>query len=486
VQQVLVALFCLLSLTAGTAKSSTASAPAAAVKSRLIVLTDIEADPDDTQSLVRLLLYANDIDLEGLVATTSVHQRARVAPESIRRVIGEYARVRDNLALHDPAYPTAAALEALVSTGQPVYGMAGIGPGRDTDGSRRIIAALERPDERPLWVAAWGGPNTLAQALLTIRDMRSPQEAARLLSRLRVYTISDQDDTGHWIRSEFPDLFYIVSPGGYGAATWTGINHVVDGLDNSTVSNDWLAANIQQGHGPLGAAYPDVAYGMEGDTPSFLGLIPNGLNVPERPDWGGWGGRYELRLPDRSTLDPAGFTGGVPVSAETRPIWTNAIDSVTPRVPRPFGQATGPIDRTYTGFRETLWRWRDDFQNDFAARMDWTVRDREHANHPPIVRLAHADRLTVNSGDAVPLSALGTSDPDGDSLSYWWFQYPEAGTYADPISLWGAENLYARGFIAPDVDHPREAHFVVRVTDKGTPALSRYRRVIVAILPGSS
>jgi hypothetical protein len=485
VHRIIQALACLISALLVAASAPAAAQDATAGKSRLLVLTDIEADPDDTQSLIRLLLYSNEIDLEGLVATTSIHQRSRVAPESIRRVIGEYAKVRDNLALHDPAYPTAAALAKLVGTGQSGYGMAAVGPGKDTDGSRRIIAALEASDERPLWVAGWGGPNTLAQALLTIRATRAPQEARRLISKLRVYTISDQDDSGPWIRKEFPDLFYIVSPGGYGAATWTGINNAVDGLANKTISNGWLAENIQQGHGPLGAAYPDVAYGMEGDTPSFLGLIPNGLNVPERPDWGGWGGRYALRLPDRRELDPDGFTGGVPVPAETRPIWTNATDRLTPYVAKPFGRAVGQSERSYTGFRETLWRWRDDFQNDFAARMDWTVLPPDKANHPPIVRLAHADRLTVRSGDAVPLSALGTSDPDGDSLSYWWFQYPEAGTYTGAISLWGAENLQVGGFTAPKVDSPQALHFILRVTDKGTPALSRYRRVVIKILPAS-
>lgn len=452
-------------------------------KSRLLVLTDIEADPDDTQSLIRLFLYSNEIDLEGLVATTSVHQKARLAPESIRRVIAEYAKVRDNLALHDPAFPKADVLTNLVAKGQPVYGMAGVGDGKETEGSQAIIAALEEADARPLWVAAWGGSNTLAQALFTIRATRSPQETKRLVSRLRVYTISDQDDGGPWMRKEFPELFYIVSPGGYGAATWTGINSVIDGVDNTTISNGWLAENIQQGHGPLGAAYPDTAYGVEGDTPSFLGLIPNGLNVPDRPDWGGWGGRYSLRMPERSTTDPEGFTGGVPVPAETRPIWTNATDRYTPYIAKPFGRAIGPMDRTFTGYRETLWRWRDDFQNDFAARMDWTTQGPEDANHPPVVRLAHADRQTVRSGEAVSLNALGTTDPDGDSLSYHWFQYPEAGSYTDPITLWGAENLYARGFAAPEVDRAREAHFVLRVTDKGVPALSRYRRVIVTILP---
>ncbi|MFD1950318.1 nucleoside hydrolase-like domain-containing protein [Sphingomonas arantia] len=449
---------------------------------RLIVLTDIEADPDDTQSLIRLLLYANEIDLEGLVATTSVHQKARLAPESIRRLIGEYEKVRPNLVRHDPGFPTADTLSRMIDTGQPGYGMAAIGPGKDTPGSRRIIAALDRRDDRPLWVAGWGGPNTLAQALLTLRATRSPAELKRLVAKLRLYTVSDQDDSGPWIRREFPDLFYIVSPGGYGAATWSGINTVVDGIDNSTISNPWLAANIQQGRGPLGAAYPDVAYGMEGDTPTFLGLIPNGLNMPDRPDWGGWGGRYTLRMPARAELDPTGFNGGVPVPAETRPIWTNAIDTVTPVVVNAYGRATKPMERSYRGFRETLWRWRDDFQNDFAARMQWTYRTPGDVNHPPVVVLPHSDRLAVRSGATVQLSALGTRDQDGDSLSYRWFQYREAGTCGD-IALSSTENLYERSFRAPPVTRTCDAHFVLAVTDRGTPPLTRYRRVIVTVGP---
>lgn len=460
------------------------SVNASTPKSRLLVLTDIEADPDDTQSLTRLLLYSNEIDLEGLIATTSVHQKARVAPESIRRVIANYSKVRSNLVLHDPAYPTAEALGGLVGTGQTVYGMAGIGPGKDSEGSRRIIAALDKADPRPLWIAGWGGPNTLAQALLTLRATRSAAELKRLISKLRVYTISDQDDTGPWLRKEFPDLFYIVSPGGYGAATWIGMSAVIEGIDNATISNGWLTAHIQQGHGALGAGYPDVAYGMEGDTPTFLSLIPNGLNEPERPNWGGWGGRYILRTPARAETDPGGFNGGVPVPQETRPIWTNAVDKVTPSIPKTYGLAIGPMDRAYEGFRETLWRWRDAFQNDFAARMDWAVKDPAHANHPPVVRLPHPDRLTVRSGEWVGLSALGTSDPDGDSLSYRWFQYPEAGTCTAAIQLSGAENLYERGFAAPKTDRTCEAHFILEVTDKGSPPLTRYRRVVVTVGPG--
>lgn len=162
--------------------------------------------------------------------------------------------------------------------------MQGVGEGKDSEGSDWILEVLEQEDDRPLWISVWGGVNTLAQILHKIKHTKSRKEAKELISKLRVYTISDQDDCWIWIRNNFPDLFYIVSPGDdYGSATWTGINTCVEGIDNETISNTWIAENIQQGHGPLGAEYPDVAWGMEGDTPSWLALIPNGLNVPEHP-----------------------------------------------------------------------------------------------------------------------------------------------------------------------------------------------------------
>ncbi|MGD2033465.1 MAG: DUF1593 domain-containing protein, partial [Bacteroidales bacterium] len=264
-------------------------------KNRVVVLTDIEADPDDTQSLVRLLLYSNEIDIKGIIATTSCWHKTTVNPESITKVIKAYAQVQPNLLKHDPDFPEAGNLLSLVKKGLPKYGMLGVGEGKDSEGSDWIIKELEEIDERPLWISVWGGANTLAQALYKIENTKTEEEAEKLIAKLRVYTISDQDDSGIWMRNNFPDLFYIVSPGDdYGSATWNGINSFIPGIDNSKISNSWLAQNIQQGHGPLGAAYPDVAWGMEGDTPSFLSLILNGLNNAGHPEWGGWGGRYEL------------------------------------------------------------------------------------------------------------------------------------------------------------------------------------------------
>jgi hypothetical protein len=466
-----------------------ASAPAPATgpadgPHRLLVLSDIENEPDDTQSFVRLLLYSDVIDIEGLVATTSVHRRTSPAPESIRALIRAYSAVHGNLVKHDASYPRPEALLALVKQGQPGYGMGAIGAGKDTEGSDAILRALEKQDDRPLWVAVWGGANTLAQALHTLRATRPAAEVDRLVSRLRVYTISDQDDSGPWIRKHFPKLFYIVTPGGdYGAATWTGINAVIAGIDNTTISNPWLATHIQQGHGPLGAAYPDVAWGMEGDTPSWLGLIPNGLSDPEHPEWGGWGGRYELYRPGVPVSDPRTFVGGVPIEPETRPLWTNAVDEYAPLTFPEHGRATRAGEKTFREFKATLWRWRDDFQNDFAARMDWTVEPYTEANHPPVPVLDHPDALTVRSGEGFGLGAHRSTDPDGDSLSYVWFPYREAGSYKEAVTIPGAENSAGVWLTAPKVERPETVHFIVRVTDKGNPPLSRYRRVIVTVTP---
>ncbi|OFY68612.1 MAG: hypothetical protein A2V64_01610 [Bacteroidetes bacterium RBG_13_43_22] len=455
-------------------------------KHRLIVLTDIEADPDDSQTLIRLLLYSNQIEIEGLIATTSVHQKARVAPETIRKIINGYDKVQPNLLKHEPGFPTAQELLSLVKQGLPVYGMEGVGKGKDSEGSEWIIKVLEEKDERPVWVSVWGGPNTLAQALWKIRETKAVSEAKRLISKLKVYTISDQDDSGSWMRKNFTDLFYIVSPGSYGTATWSAINRAIPGINNEVISNEWLAENIQQDHGPLGALYPDVAYGMEGDTPSWLILIQNGLNNPGFPNWGSWGGRYELYQPEppAKPTNPM-FTGGVPVEPETRPIWTNADDKFTPRIPNKYGRAIRQDTGKYIGNQVTLWRWRDDFQNDFAARMDWCTKSFEDANHPPVARINQPDEFTVKSGDIYKLDADGSYDPDGDNLSYWWFQYPEAGTYKGTMNFAPySENLYNIHTIrAPEVSSPQTVHFILKVTDKGSPALSRYKRVIVTIMP---
>lgn len=466
-----------LCLLAGLAWGVLSGTPLQA-KHRVIVLTDIENEPDDTQSMVRFLVYSNNWDVEALIATTSVHQREKTASVSIRQLVSAYGKVRDNLLKHEPGFPSEEYLQSIIRDGTPAYGMNAVGKGSDSPGSERIIEVVDRDDPRPVWVTVWGGPNCLAQALWKVRQTRAPEEVDRFVSKLRVYTISDQDDSGPWIRKSFPQLFYIVSPGvgsggAYHHAIWSGISGDkfsgrFAGADFSIVDNPWLDTNVRS-KGPLGALYPITKYLMEGDTPSFLGLIENGLSDPEHPDWGGWGGRYELYTPQTRKwfLEP-----------ETRPIWTDTEDEVT-----------GLDGSWHTSKKATIWRWRSAYQNDFAARMDWTIRARGEANHPPVAKLDHANRLSARAGARVVLSARGSSDPDGHSLTYEWFYYGEPGTLAISNSRTGApllidnSNQVEASFAAPKVTKPETLHIVLVVTDNGTPKLTRYQRVIVTVYP---
>ncbi|MBB3054473.1 DUF1593 domain-containing protein [Mucilaginibacter gotjawali] len=446
-------------------------------KPRVVVMTDIEADPDDAESLVRFLTYCNEWDVEGLIATTSIHQKTRVAPESILRILDAYDKAQPNLLKHEQGYPAALTLKGKVSYGPAVYGMEGVGQGHDSPGAELIVNVLKKPDARPVWFTVWGGTNALAQALWKIKNTLPAADAEKIYKKVRIYTISDQDDSGPWIRKSFPSIFFIVTPGyNYTRATWLGMSFGMPGSNTEVVSADWLAKNIQQGHGPLGAAYPDVAYGMEGDTPSFLNLVDNGLSDPEHPDYGGWGGRYEYYLPKFEDSNTGRFhrDNWPKDEPETRPIWTNANDSLI-----------SPVDKKgYNNNQATIWRWRLEYQNDFAARMQWTTKSYKECNHPPVPHLASGDRMTVKSGQQFHLSAAGTSDPDGDSLSYLWLQYAEAGTYNGHISFAPySANIYDVPVTAPVVDSAVTIHFILKVTDKGTPALTRYKRVIVTVLP---
>jgi hypothetical protein len=455
-----------------------ATLQAAEQKRRVIVLTDIENEPDDTQSMIRFLLYSNHWDVEALIATTSIHQRDKTSSESIRTLVRAYGRVREKLLQHEPGFPTAEYLLSTVRDGKAGLGMNAVGPGMDSPGSERIIEVVDRDDPRPVWITVWGGPNCLAQALWKVRSTRSPEDLDRFAAKLRVYTISDQDDSGPWLRKTFPHLFFIASPGYHAAgayhhSTWTAISGDnfhgrFAGADFSLVDNPWLDRHIRA-KGPLGALYPQTAYQMEGDSPSFLFLIDNGLGNPERPDWGSWGGRYEFYTPRMRKWF---------IEPETRPFWTDAED-----------EARGIDGKWHSSNKVTIWRWREAYQNDFAARMDWTVKDFAETNHPPVARLAHSQRLNAISGSRVVLSAAGSSDPDGHLLDYRWIYYPEPSTVpissartpfalqiedADKSSAW---------FTAPRVSKPETIHIVLAVTDRGVPRLTRYQRVLVTVFP---
>ena len=434
---------------------------------RVIVLTDITNEPDDEESLVRFLVSSSDYDVEAMIATTSTWLRNGVRPDKIQAQVRAYGKVYPNLIKHDPRYPSPKHLLSVTSSHLPVYGMRGVGQGKDSEGSELLIAAVDKEDPRPVWVSVWGGPNCLAQALWKVRNTRTAAQLDKFVAKIRVYTISDQDDSGPWLRREFPKLFYIVTPSNqshneYRLATWTGISgerrykFAAPPRYFDWISNEWLLTNVIKDHGPLGAMYPKWKYIMEGDTPSYLHLIDNGLCGDLSPEYGGWGGRYKLSTP----------------KGETRPIWTNSADTLS-------------VDgKTWSSPHATVWRWREAYQNDFAARMDWCITgNRQDANHHPVA-VVSGDKgksvisMTAQPGKTVTLSAAGSSDPDGDKLTYRWFQYDEAGT-GGRVHIAGEDGDKIT-FKAPS-EPGKTIHLILELRDDGKPNLRSYRRVVVTI-----
>jgi hypothetical protein len=295
------------------------------------------SDPDDVQSMVRFLLYTNEFDIEGLVASAGT--LARIATrQNILDILDLYDQVDENLRKHDPRYPTANHLRAVTWQGRDgTWGEAYpdiLGPDKDSEASEAIIRVVDKPDPRPVWVCIWGGPSELGQAIWKVKNTRSPAELDRFLRKLRVYMIGlgenpGQDGSGQWMLDNFPDLFIIASQKTYGGIF----------AQRSPIGNlEWLNANIRVGHGPLGAVYPKSGWDpsapgqQEGDTPSFLHLVSavRGMNNPDKPDQEGWGGQYAR-----------------PDSARNH--WFDG---------------PGP---------QSIAKWLPDIQADFARRADWML-----------------------------------------------------------------------------------------------------------------
>jgi hypothetical protein len=131
----------------------------------------------------------------------------------------------------------------------------------------------------------------------------------------------------------------------------------------------------------------------------------------------------------------------------------------------------------------TVFRWREAYQYDFQARMDRCVRGFADVNHAPRA-VVNGDttlnvlRQTTVPGTAVNLDAAGSLDPDDDQLSYSWWVYPEAGTYAGSVSITGATTSRATVTVPADAQG-KDIHVILTLSDNGSPRLTGYRRVVI-------
>ncbi len=425
-------------------------APAlAAERLRLIIETDAGGDPDDEQSMVRFLVYANEWDVEGIVANRPVTRPGenrnpeRTGFGVVRRLITAYGECWTNLVQHDSRYPTRDQLWQRTAAGY-----------NDTDDAvNLLIAAVDKADPRPVWYSDWGtdngaSTNNLKRALDRILSERGPAGYANFKGRLR---LSSSDKFGeHTGGIEPPFPFWV--------DTWRPeMNrlrwyHRFSALTSRAGGFD-IERDVRNGHGPLGALYPTntTHWCKEGDTASFLYLVPNGLSDPLEPSWGSWAGRYGSNT---------NFAG--------KPyFWASQFDAWN-----------GVTNRD-----NTLAHWAVHLQNDFKSRLDWCVRNFAQANHPPAVRVSGGLRRTVRPGETVELDARESSDPDAQPLRFEWFHYQEPGSYSGSRILVRDSTSPRASFTAPSVEKPETIHLVAVVTDAGEPPLTRYARVVVTVEP---
>ena len=445
---------------------------------RVIVTSDGEID--DECSLVRFLLYANEWDIEGIVTSSSqYHSRGHkwAGDDWAKPYLDAYEKVYPNLVKHDKRYPTPKYLRArtLLGNVKAEGEMDEISPG-----SQLIVKVLlDESDSRPVWLQAWGGPNTIARALKTIEE-KHPEKMASVAKKIRLFLIWEQDGTyqsyirPHWgkcgiqtvISDQFIAIFY----------HW---KKYLPTDKQAYLKGAWMKANVLEKHGPLCALYrahrkgdkgfDDGDFRSEGDSPAFLHTIPNGLRSLESPNWGGWGGRY-VRVRENTWLDPVLEPG----YRYPKGRWYTSSAWGRTRLKKGI-----PNDAELIAYLKPIWRWIGAIQNDFAARADWCVKPHDQANHPPVVKLAHPRDLQVRAGDKVSLSAEGTTDPDGDALTYRWWQYHEAGSAESRAAITHASAQQA-SFVVPN-EPGKQVHIILEVTDKGTPPLVRYERVICDI-----
>ena len=433
------------------------------LKPRLVVCTDIapaDVEPDDMESMVRLMAYADLFEIEALI--TSVGWNCDPYPlewqQYLFRVITAYAKDvpnlmrrsgqkrflpirKENTSQEVGYWPSAEYITSRAVMGSMYGGIRSIGERNDSPGSELLIRLADEDDPRPIYVAAWGGANTLAQAIWRVKQSRSEEEVKKFVRKFRIYTITDQDmqysmrmnraySSHMWLRREFAnDLQFIWDEGAWQEQCELGKQHWQEHQD------------FIQGHGALGNEYPNYKWGVEGDTPSFLYVLPNGLSNPEDPRQAGWAGYHERGL-CADSLTTA---------------WTSWQE---------------PLRSISVGYKR---RFYPDELNDFKARMQWAAEG--HGNHNPKVVVKAPS--VAERGATIRLDASKSDDPDGDALSFLWWQQPEIGT--TKVAIDGDDQPIATIRIPADASSGDTVHIICEVHDNSPYHLVGYRRVIVHI-----
>jgi hypothetical protein len=473
-------------------------------KPRTIVTTDGEID--DVDSYIRMLLYANEFRIEGLIYSSSMwHYKGDgkgtkftsememtktmygaktdlrwPGVEWMNPLLDAYEEVFPKLSQHAEGFPTADYLRSVVRVGNIDFeGEMEV----DTEGSDFIKAKLLDDELEPIYLQVWGGTNTIARALKSIEDQyKSTPEwdkiYKKVIDKAIIYAILDQDATYRkYIAPNWPDLkiYYNASQFWCFAYPW---KRAVPETQHYLFEGKFMGDEIINNHGPLLKQYYSYGDGQfqvgddehihgdstkiknfqwgsfgvydfisEGDSPAYLHLMDVGLDNLNQPQWGGWGGRLVQ-------------------SADQPNRWEDGKEVLD------YNPFTDTLDATYPQIR-----WIEAIQGDFAARADWCVMDFKDANHPPVVTALGSTRLSAKPGETLALE-VQTSDPDGDLLETKFWIYKEVGTYNGEVQLSAEDNKVQ---VTLDASSSGQLHVIAQVKDNGVHPMTRYVRFVVEI-----
>lgn len=473
--------------------------------------TIITADPelDDLNSMIRLLLYSNEMRIEGLIYASSrfhwrgdghgtqffLPDREYETPQSswrwaegeqfIHDAVDAYAQVHPNLAVHDSRYPGPAELRSVIREGNIDFEG---DVSQDSAGAQLIMEVLLDDIPGPVFLQMWAGPSTVTRALMSIEDRFGGSEEwerirATISARAIITKFASQDETyDDYINPRWPDIRVI----DVATLMWGYLaRKTVSPDDVHLLGASWMKENITD-VGPLGALYrvwgdgrqmvpgdmtdyfhlsghsgeelrelgyqvwvdpqPAGEWISEGDTTNMLPLLVPGLRGHEHPSYGGWGGRA--------------------ARTDTGPDTWSIVDS---------GMGTNEGDEA------SVTRWFADAQRDLAARLQWSITPAyEDANHHPVLHVEQGTDIEVSPGTSVHLSA-SVDDPDGDTVRCRWWIYREAGTCTTEVSLSQGDGASTSLHI-PDLARSGETiHIVVEARDDSEHPMTSYQRVILTV-----
>ena len=459
-------------------------------KYRVVIMTDMTHD--DGNSLIRYLYYSHLFDTEAIIITNQLPDYYHDDPTPWNKgktILGAYQQEYPQLIKHHADYPSYQQLMNVTKPGRgalPIIWLTNekkfsgpvgdrqmesewgdirfgdwIGEGnnpngepKDSEGSEFLQTVFDKDDDRPIFVQMWGGPITMVQALYRYRQRKGEEKFTNLLSKLHIYGILLQDITFDY----FVDLDKVK------ALDCTNFGTTQSTYKGDRFSPGWLlhdGGHFWQyccsgdpgfvkpmlpeevnGHGPMSSIYDN---GGEGDTPSFLYLISArlGLNNPQDPTQGSWGGLFKPMGDDF----PDGYyhTCGVEV--------------------------------------EQLMRWKDVVKNSFLNRLNYSTQSPNEVNHEPVA-VVNGDSsyqvlaIMAKPGETIKLDASASHDPDGQNLNFRWFYYNEASSYQQDLPIDQPHQSH-QSIRVPDNLGNDKVHLILQVEDNGEPSLVTYRRVIL-------